>query len=229
MRLHAANMDLLQSLITPYEATKAAIPPRASQQSPGMTSIAINEPTASLTQRSLPSSLPNVFSIEEFERQHHEQALLDAQLQPSRSELSGRPTTTAGNGTTTARNPASQLAPAVAVPLGKPRTTEHIKHFHELCQQRGIAPAFEFENVDQQRFGVRLSFGDKVLEEKGPFNSKKEAKEAVAERGLEVVREMVREGALSTDEGGSRGGGEERAENWIGLLLGKSMNGYPQA
>lgn len=98
-----------------------------------------------------------------------------------------------------------------------------MKQFHELCQEKGIIPHFEFEAVGSQGFGVRLSFRDEVLEERGPFRSKKEAKERVAEKGVDVVRGMMREGVVPGVEGGKGGGdaGVDKSENWVGILLGK--------
>ncbi|KAJ9646499.1 hypothetical protein H2199_002548 [Coniosporium tulheliwenetii] len=103
--------------------------------------------------------------------------------------------------------------PQTLIPIGKPRTPGHTIAFYQLCQARGVVPSFEFpEKLGGQRFGFRLEVAGRVVEEEGPWGSKKEAKEAACERGL---------------EGGSAGaaGGQDElfdpatGKPWIGLLL----------
>jgi hypothetical protein len=76
--------------------------------------------------------------------------------------------------------------PVAAVPLGKPRGGKppYIPRLYQLAQVRGLAPQFEFDENTPQHFGVRLALGELVVEDAGPYRSKKDAKEAVAEKGF---------------------------------------------
>ncbi len=73
-------------------------------------------------------------------------------------------------------------------------------------------PAFDFFELDPQRFGARLSVAGREVEDRGPFASKKEAKEAVAVKGCELLEGGL--GVVSTV------GQDGKVENWVGILTG---------
>lgn len=104
------------------------------------------------------------------------------------------------------------VSPPEAIPLGRARTTEYVSRFHHLCQTRGLTPTYDFFEPERERFGVRLSVAGKEIEERGPFVNKKIAKEAVAEKGCELL-----EGGLGAV---SAAGQDGKVENWIGILTG---------
>ncbi|OQO02008.1 hypothetical protein B0A48_12481 [Cryoendolithus antarcticus] len=87
--------------------------------------------------------------------------------------------------------------------------------FNALCQLHGLRPMFSFTEPAQGCFGVKLEFGEHVCEDQRPFPSKKQAKEIISQRGLEVLSNVElpartkrkSEDPSSIDE-----------ENWIGLL-----------
>lgn len=102
------------------------------------------------------------------------------------------------------------------VQLGGPKTAHHIPALHHLCQVRKLVPQFEIETQAGGRFGGCLRIGTETILSHETFPTKKEAKEALAEKGVELVKDMV-------DKGKEVGpSSEEKRKNWIGLLLGKS-------
>lgn len=78
----------------------------------------------------------------------------------------------------------------VPVPLGKPRGGQplYIPRLYQLAQSRGISPVFEYDENSPQHFSVKLTLEDLVVEDAGPFKSKKEAKESVAEKGFFALK-----------------------------------------
>lgn len=116
------------------------------------------------------------------------------------------------------------------VQLGNPQTSYHVAQLNHLCQERGLRPIFEFAEPTAQRFSVVLRFGEVVVtlggdregERQGDgnatFGSKRGAKEAVAAKGIEVLKEMPVPGSATAALGGAGAGAEE---NWVGKLAGK--------
>jgi hypothetical protein len=93
--------------------------------------------------------------------------------------------------------------------IGQSRTSEHSVAFHELAQEKRITAVFEYDEVTPQQFSVKATLdGQAVVEDAGPFPSKKAAKEAVCERGLQVLSGM--EGMVNPPPSNS--------ENWVGML-----------
>ncbi|KAK6430939.1 hypothetical protein LTR95_012902 [Oleoguttula sp. CCFEE 5521] len=87
--------------------------------------------------------------------------------------------------------------------------------FNALCQLHGLRPMFSFTEPAQGCFGVKLEFGVHVCEDQRPFPSKKQAKEIISQRGLEVLRNVdlpARTKRKSEDPSSIY------EENWIGLL-----------
>lgn len=97
---------------------------------------------------------------------------------------------------------------------GEPRSVtdyKHVAELYQLCEQtQGLVPLFEIE-CDRQgtTWGGRLLVGDRTISrgEEMRWQSKKAAKEGLAEVGVGVVR-----GMMKNEDG--------KAKNWIGMLQG---------
>jgi hypothetical protein len=79
---------------------------------------------------------------------------------------------------------------AIAAMPPRPRNYEAIPRFNHLCQVHGLTSMFTFKEVDLSLFSSKVEFGHYVYEEPGPFPSKKLAKEAIAERALDVLESL---------------------------------------
>jgi len=77
------------------------------------------------------------------------------------------------------------------VPLSpKSNNPEAVAKFNHLCQVHSLTPSYTFKELTKGLFSSKLTFGDWVYEEAGPFTSKKLAKEAVAVRGIQLLEEL---------------------------------------
>jgi hypothetical protein len=110
----------------------------------------------------------------------------------------------------------------VPIPLGKPRSSEHVQALFRLAQARRITPGFEFSEVSPQKFAVKLVFGTVVIEDAGPFNSKKEAKESVCQKGLDTLKSVPEQPAGESSKDGSAVGVPQ--EPWLAVLNSMSSN-----
>jgi len=82
------------------------------------------------------------------------------------------------------------------------------------CQIKGFLPAFEIDGVSD--FGGALKLRDVTVTSDQRWSSKKEAKEGLAEKGLERLKSME---ATSKEPGVP----QEVGKNWVGMLHGKSI------
>ena len=106
------------------------------------------------------------------------------------------------------------LEPAQPVSLGS-KSSHHVTTLHLLCQQKGLVPDFQVDgDASIASFGGVLKIGDVTITSDERWHSKKEAREALAKKGLETVKGM--EGKR---KGKSAPG--EKDKNWIGMLAGK--------
>lgn len=103
------------------------------------------------------------------------------------------------------------------VQLGGPKTSHHVPILNHLCQVRNLVPQFEIEIQANGGFGGCLRIGTETVYSHEKFASKKEAKEALAEKGVELVN-----GGMVGKEKGKETSSEEERKNWVGLLLGAS-------
>ncbi len=102
------------------------------------------------------------------------------------------------------------------VQLGGAKTSHHVSALNHLCQQRGLVPLFEIVAQEEGGFGGWLRVGNETVVSYEKWFSKKEAKEALAEKGVEILKSM-----------GDKGKGpasEEDNKNWVGLLMRTSDN-----
>lgn len=97
---------------------------------------------------------------------------------------------------------------------GEPRSgtdSQHVAELYRLCDQtQGLVPLFEIECDGQgATWGGKLVVGDRTISrgEEIRWQSKKAAKEGLAEVGVGVVRWM-----MENEDG--------KARNWIGMLQG---------
>jgi hypothetical protein len=110
---------------------------------------------------------------------------------------------------------------------------------NNLAQARRIQPEWSYEEVGQQQFSVRLKLGSYEVHHKGPFPSKRAARDRAAEDGVTYLKTVPIPaigglGPKNLDTGsasGSTNGGatpvvitDPEKENWVGLLQGGSMN-----
>ena len=110
--------------------------------------------------------------------------------------------------------PDRKNAPTQPVSLGS-RSNHHVTTLNLLCQQKGLVPDFQIDGgASNADFGGFLKIGDVVIARDGRWHSKKEAREALAERGLETVKSMEAEKKVPKTSG-------VKDKNWIGLLLGQ--------
>ncbi|KAM0797845.1 hypothetical protein BDR22DRAFT_823917 [Usnea florida] len=114
------------------------------------------------------------------------------------------------NAPTQQRKP--ELDPLQPVSLGS-RSNHHLAALNLLCQQKGLVPDFQIDgDASNADFGGFLKIGDVVIARDERWHSKKEAREALAERGLETVKGMKAEKKVPNTPG-------VKDKNWIGLLL----------
>ena len=116
------------------------------------------------------------------------------------------------NAPTQQRKP--EINPPQPVSLGS-RSTHHVTALNLLCQQKGLVPDFQIDgDASNADFGGFLKIGDVVIARDERWHSKKEAREALAERGLETVKGMEAKKKEPNTPG-------VKDKNWIGLLLGQ--------
>ena len=102
--------------------------------------------------------------------------------------------------------------PPEPVPLVS-KTSFSIGALNTQCQSKGFSPIFEINGTPD--FGGFLRLRDVTVTSDRRWPSKKEAREDLAEKGLEIVKGME---ARRKEPGDP----QMPASNWIGMLLGKS-------
>lgn len=141
--------------------------------------------------------------------------------EPSSSNPAPQNTTTTTKHTSPLSSTSATTPSVLAVPLGGPRTSEHVKQLYQLCQVRGLVPEFEYEKKGE-RWGAVLKVAGRVVEAQGSFASKMEGKEVCAREGCGIVEALPVRGAGGGDGDGAGADGLKRLqeENWVGMLLG---------
>ncbi|CAD6591661.1 MAG: hypothetical protein ASARMPRED_005540 [Alectoria sarmentosa] len=114
------------------------------------------------------------------------------------------------NAPTKQRKP--DIDPSQPVSLGS-KSSHRLTAFNELCQQKGLVPDFQIDGcASNADFGGLLKIGDATIASDERWHSKKEAREALAEKGFEAIKDMD----SKRREPGTPG---EKDKNWIGMLL----------
>ena len=100
------------------------------------------------------------------------------------------------------------------VPLGS-KTRYHVAALNTLCQAKGLTLVFEIDGLVD--FGGVVKIGGTTVTSGERWRSKKDAKEGLAEKGLDVAKTMDVKGKQYETSG-------EAGKNWVGMLLGESTN-----
>lgn len=114
---------------------------------------------------------------------------------------------------------AKPTATIVPVQVGAPKSSASVSRLNTICQQKGLLLDWDIKEAASSLPGFTgtLTVGAETLVLEVAQPSKKDAKQILAERGVEVAERMearVRGGS----EGGEGGSGGN--ENWYGKLLG---------
>lgn len=102
--------------------------------------------------------------------------------------------------------------PLEPVSLGT-KTSFHVAALNTQCQTRGFLPTYEIEGVTD--FGGVLKLRDVTVTSDQRWSSKKEVREGLAEKGMEVLKGIE----ASKKEPGLP---QEVGKNWVGMLHGTS-------
>ena len=71
------------------------------------------------------------------------------------------------------------------------RTSYHVSALNSLCQLKGVMPIYEIDgDISNADFGGVLKIGEITIASDERWHSKKEVKEALAEKGLDAVKTM---------------------------------------
>lgn len=112
------------------------------------------------------------------------------------------------------KQPKPEIDAAQPVSLGS-KSSHNMTALNLLCQQKGLLLDFQIEgDASNADFGGLLKVGDVTIPGDKRWHSKKEAREALAEKGLEVAQGME----AKKKQLGTPG---EKDKNWIGILAGK--------
>ena len=194
--------DLLASLVVPSSPRSSqesfrSIASQSRKESPPPSSSKLSSPapssTADTTSALQAAGIP-VYDIDSYLAQN-------AGL---------RSTSSANNVNASKKHTTTTLSSPEPVSLGT-RTGFHVSALNTQCQGKGILPVFEIEGTTD--FGGVLKLGGAVVTTDQRWRSKKEAKEGLAEKGLEVVKKI---GARQKSPGEPK----EQGKNWVGLLHG---------
>jgi hypothetical protein len=99
--------------------------------------------------------------------------------------------------------------PLQPVQIGQSRLPTNSIALNQLAQEKRIMAVFEYEEVAPQKFGVKLTLdGRWHVEDAGPWPSKKAAKEAICERGIQALKDMESTMAVPPSDD----------QNWVGTL-----------
>ena len=95
------------------------------------------------------------------------------------------------------------------------KTRHHVSALNILCQAKGLTAVFEIDGVVD--FGGVLKIGETTVKSEERWKSKKDAKEGLAEKGLDIVKALDAKGKQSQKLG-------EAGKNWVGMLLGECIS-----
>lgn len=195
--------DLLSSLVLPNSSQESfhsiSSQPRADSPPPSALKTAPIAPTAPEIQTSAfqAAGLP-VYDVDIFLKEN----------KPLHSN-------SASNNKYPAKNYSQSAAsPAEPVSLGT-KTSFHVAALNMQCQLKGFLPIFEIEgDASNADFGGLLKLRDMTITSDQRWHSKKEAREGLAEKGLESVQGMeAKRKEIGTPS--------EPGTNWVGILHGK--------
>ena len=94
-------------------------------------------------------------------------------------------------------------------------SNHHVATLHALCQKKGISPIFEYNEITKYAFTGFLRIGQDSVTVDDPCRSKKEVKERLSEKGIDLVNRLdSQKKGLSPSEDG---------RNWVGQLQGENV------
>ena len=181
--------DLISSLIVP----------KTSQES---FQSAHSQPPSPLVKPTRQNTELQIYDIDAYLNDEKNKVLLAINVKQNQNEGSS----------SEGKQRANNGSPPEPVQLGV-RTSQHVTTLFHLCQERSIVPEFEIDG-NQDGFGGVLRIGEQTVAGKQKWGSKKAAKEALAEKGVEVVKGIEAKRKSPPARGGAS------PENWIGKLLG---------
>ncbi len=193
--------DLQPSLVVPESS-------RSSEES--FRSVASQSNSAPLSSSKAPSSSNTFASSAVFQHAGLDVYDIDQYLSenanlratPSRGKAASKGSDQSANGTTE------------PIALGT-ETSYFTGALNKKCQSKGFLPVFDIEG--ETDFGGVLKLRDVNITSDRRYPTKKKAKEALAEKGLETVNGME----ATRKEPGTP---QEPRKNWVGMLHGKSMS-----
>ncbi|SLM36826.1 Double-stranded RNA-binding domain [Lasallia pustulata] len=192
--------DLLRHLIVPgspesfhtANSDKAPSPPASSEttEEAGLTSPRSENhcSTATVHTTALQAAGLPVYDIDEYLASPATQAVLDSSTDPTEP-----------------------------VQIGGPKTSHFVPLLNTLCQAKGLTPVYEILAQDG-RFGAKLTVGGETVEREGTWTTKKEAREKLAECGVEVVRDLTPTAASAVTNGDNWGGSDADADKRMNNL-----------
>lgn len=189
--------DLLPSLITPFESEGSPRSFHSSQSRPSTPPPPQESSSDHHTVAFQAAGLP-IYNVEAYLNDPDNQSILSSAAKNSNSKKKAEQP-----GIKTMDEP---------VQLGSPKTSHHVSALNHLCQERGLVPEFEIDGNEFTGFGGWLKIGNEIIGSDEKWQSKKSAKEGLAAKGTETVKNMQGKGK------GSATGTPEK--NWVGLLLG---------
>ncbi|OCK84527.1 hypothetical protein K432DRAFT_288747 [Lepidopterella palustris CBS 459.81] len=110
------------------------------------------------------------------------------------------------------------------------RSSANTVTFTQRCQSLALQPVYDYTGDTLSGWGAKVTFGEEVIEDLGPYQSKKDAKEKVSEAGVQRLQELDAKGALARKrikvgtgtqvepEQTLSKSTEGPVENWIGIL-----------
>jgi len=185
--------------------------PRSSQESfRSVASQADSPPSSSLE---APSAAPTLSSSAAFQQAGLDVYDIDQYL----NDNAGLRTTPKNTNKTAKKPTQAAIGAPEPVSLGT-KTSYFIAALNTQCQCKGFLPVYDIQG--ETDFGGVLKLRDVNITSDQRWPSKKEAKEGLAKKGLETVSGMD---AIRKEPGTP----QEPGQNWVGMLLGKSMDRHP--
>lgn len=226
--------DLLSSLVLPNSSQESfhstysshspiQSSPRLSQATATQQTDLTNTCDSSGSGKSSKSEIPTAASSSQAQS-HHSLHDIDAYLNDHANKTSPEngseknfapgPSTSTAKSSKASSN-GSTLKNSESIQVGGPKSSHHVTLLFQMCQERGLVPEFDIKEDPpmSQQFRGTLTVGGATITLETSEASKKDARQSLAARGCELVRDM----SSPKSSGNSTTG----TENWVGKLLGK--------
>ena len=135
--------------------------------------------TAALQAAGLP-----VFDVDDYLNDPRNQLLLEKPTNSKKGKSSNSTKDTL---------PGSGSSVPEPVPLGGPKTSYRVKLLNEFCQSNGLEVGYNIEGDQMRLFGGSVSINGETAGSTRRWPNKKEAKEGLAEQGIELARRKAAE------------------------------------